>query len=85
MLKFLKCKRNTACFAEERLQIVVSHQNSSQSDSLIAILQEKILKVVQKHISISPDEVSIYLNKQKSTLQLSVNLPEQRIHYLKEE
>lgn len=77
LLKFLRRERTTANFAKERLQIIVSHQNSSNIDEpLVEKLQTEILAAISKIISINQDQISIQLNQKKSTLNLTVNLAE---------
>ena len=71
-------KRSTAPVARDRLQILLAHERSviGKSD-LVAILQEEILAVIAKHISVDRDAVQIKLDRGAScsTLEIDVEVP----------
>ncbi|HBK09294.1 MAG TPA: cell division topological specificity factor MinE [Acetobacteraceae bacterium] len=71
-------KRTTAPVARDRLQVLLAHERSviGKSD-LIAILQEEILAVIAKHISVDRDAVQIKLDRGASfsTLEIDVEVP----------
>ncbi len=71
-------KRSTAPVARDRLQVLLAHERSVMGKSdLIAILQEEILAVIAKHISVDRDAVQIKLDRGASfsTLEIDVEVP----------
>lgn len=79
--KLLK-KRNTnaASIAKERLQIIISHERSKKNapDCLprsedLPKLQEEILNVITKYISINRDNVSVNLERLGDSAILELN------------
>ena len=71
-------KKTTAPVARDRLQVLLAHERSviGKSD-LLAILQEEILAVIAKHISVDRDAVQIKLDRGAlfSTLEIDVEVP----------
>ncbi len=71
-------KRTTAPVARDRLQVLLAHERSviGKSD-LIALLQEEILAVIAKHVSVDRDAVQIKLDRGSSfsTLEIDVEVP----------
>jgi cell division topological specificity factor len=71
-------RRTSAPIARERLQILLAHERavSGQSD-LVAILQEEILAVIAKHMSIDRDKVQVKLDRGNdvSTLEIDIEMP----------
>jgi cell division topological specificity factor len=71
-------KKSSAPVARERLQVLLSHERSviGKSD-LIAVLQEEILAVIAKHISVDRDAVQIKLDRgdAMSMLEIDVEVP----------
>jgi len=65
----------SASVANERLKILLTHERhlSSQPD-LIPILQNEIVKVVTKHVSIDPDKVQICLDRGDTASMLEINI-----------
>ena len=75
---FRRTPPQTAPAARERLQILLTHERSSDSQSdLVAILREEILAVVGKHVKIDPHAVEVRLERGKdiSTLEIEVEVP----------
>lgn len=72
-------KTNTANLAKERLQIIVAHErgNREQPDYLPQ-LQQEILAVIRKYVSIDDDMVQVEIDRNDSCsiLELNVTLPE---------
>ena len=71
-------RQNTAPVARERLQILLAHERAAVGGSdLIALLQEEILAVIAKHVSVDRDKVQIKLDRGDpiSTLEIDVELP----------
>lgn len=71
-------KKSSAPVARERLQVLLSHERSviGKSD-LIAVLQEEILAVIAKHISVDREAVQIKLDRgdSMSLLEIDVEVP----------
>lgn len=71
-------RKSSAPVARERLQVLLSHERSviGQSD-LIAVLQEEILAVIAKHVSVDRDAVQIKLDRGNavSMLEIDVEVP----------
>ncbi|MBU3070918.1 cell division topological specificity factor MinE [Aestuariicella sp. G3-2] len=76
---FKSSKKNTASIAKERLQVIVAHERSkrNQPDYLPA-LQQEILEVIRKYVSIDQDQIDVQLenNGDCSILELNVTLPD---------
>ena len=71
-------RRNSAPVARERLQVLLAHERAfvGQSD-LLAVLQEEIIAVIAKHVSIERERVQIKLDRGDpiSTLEIDVEVP----------
>lgn len=71
-------RRNSAPVARERLQVLLAHERAfvGQSD-LLALLQEEIIAVIAKHVSIERERVQIKLDRGDplSTLEIDVEVP----------
>jgi cell division topological specificity factor len=68
-------KKSSAPVARERLQVLLAHERSviGKSD-LIAILQEEILAVIAKHVSVDRDAVQIKLDRGNSVSMLEIDV-----------
>lgn len=71
-------KKSSAPVARDRLQVLLAHERSviGKSD-LLAILQEEILAVIAKHISVERDAVQIKMDRGDavSMLEIDVEVP----------
>jgi len=71
-------KKSSAPVARDRLQVLLAHERSviGKSD-LLATLQEEILAVIAKHITVDRDAVQIKLDRGQSfsTLEIEVEVP----------
>jgi cell division topological specificity factor len=71
-------KKSTAPVARDRLQVLLAHERSviGKSD-LLATLQEEILAVIAKHITVDRDAVQIKMDRGASfsTLEIDVEVP----------
>ena len=80
-------KKSSAPVARERLQVLLAHERSviGQSD-LIAVLQEEILAVIAKHVSVDRDAVQIKLDRGDavSMLEIDVEVPLQAMRKAQE-
>lgn len=71
-------KRSSAPVARDRLQVLLAHERSviGKSD-LLAVLQEEILAVIAKHITIDREAVQIKMDRgdSMSMLEIDVEVP----------
>jgi cell division topological specificity factor len=71
-------RRETAPVARERLQILLAHERAVVGGSdLIAKLQDEILAVIAKHVTVDREKVQIKLERGDpiSTLEIDVEVP----------
>lgn len=80
---FRKNKRTSAATAKERLQIVISHERTRQSQpDLITAMQAEILSIIAKYLGIPNDKiqeqvkVDVERRGEHSVLELNITLPE---------
>lgn len=76
---FRASKPATASLAKERLQIIISHERSSQnSPDYLQPMKERIMAVIREYIEIDDDQVKVHVEKDNdcSILELNVTLPE---------
>ena len=76
---FKSNKKNTASIARERLQIIVAHERGKREHpDYLPQLQQEILAVIRKYISVGDDQVQVQLDKNDdcSILELNITLPE---------
>ena len=68
-------RKSSAPVARERLQVLLAHERSviGQSD-LIAILQEEILAVIAKHVTVDRNAVQIKLDRGESMSMLEIDV-----------
>jgi cell division topological specificity factor len=80
-LIFRRPQKNSAAVAKERLQIIVSHERSSnQNRDFLPLLQQEIIEVIAKYFTgIDKNSVRVELQRMGScsVLELNVALPEQ--------
>lgn len=72
-------RKPTATVARDRLQILLAHERATlgSNSDLIAVLQEEILAVIAKHVSVDRDKVQVKLDRGDSfsTLEIGVEIP----------
>jgi cell division topological specificity factor len=71
-------KTNSAPVARERLQVLLAHERLVTGGSdLVATLQEEILAVIAKHVTVDRDKVQIKLDRGAtvSMLEIDVEVP----------
>ncbi|MBW4022956.1 MAG: cell division topological specificity factor MinE [Proteobacteria bacterium] len=72
-------RKPTAPIARDRLQILLAHERASfgSNSDLIALLQEEILAVIRKHVTVERDKVQVKLDRGDSfsTLEIGVEIP----------
>ena len=77
LFSFFKA-RGTAPVARERLQILLAHERAIAGKSdLVAVLQEEILTVIAKHVTVEREKVQIKLDRGSpvSTLEIGIEMP----------
>ena len=77
ILGFFKRERS-APVARDRLQLLLAHERALHGDrDLAAILQQEIIAVIARHVSIDPEKVVVKLDRgdQVSTLEIDVEMP----------
>lgn len=80
LFNYLRKRNSTASVAKERLQIIISHERSQRSaPDYLPKLQEEILAVIAKYVRISPDQVSVNLERMgdSAVLELNVTMPDE--------
>ena len=78
LLNFFSRRNATAPVARERLQILLAHERTVAGRSDLAVtLQEEILAVIAKHISIDREKVQVKLDRGSdvSTLEIDIEMP----------
>lgn len=76
---FKSNKKNTAAIARERLQIIVAHERGQREQpDYLPQLQQEILDVIRRYVTIEQDQVQVQLDKNDdcSVLELNVTLPD---------
>ena len=71
-------RRDSAPVARERLQVLLAHERAMVGGTdLISVLQEEILAVIRKHVTLDRDKVQIKLDRGDpvSTLEIDVEVP----------
>ena len=71
-------KPNSAPVARERLQVLLAHERLVTGGSdLVSTLQEEILAVIAKHVTVDRDKVQIKLDRGAtvSMLEIDVEVP----------
>lgn len=68
-------KENTAKVAKERLQIIVAHERSTRGGpDYLPQLKQDLLDVIRKYVNISPEQVSVQLDKKDDLSVLELNI-----------
>lgn len=81
IFSYLRRRNNTSSIAKERLQIIISHERSQRNASdYLPKLQEEIIAVIAKYVSIDRDKVVVNLERigDSSVLELNVTMPDQQ-------
>lgn len=72
-------RKPTATVARDRLQILLAHERATFGGNadLVAVLQEEILAVIAKHVSVEREKVQVKLDRGDSfsTLEIGVEIP----------
>jgi cell division topological specificity factor len=68
-------KENTAKMAKERLQIIVAHERSTRGGpDYLPQLKQDLLDVIRKYVAISPEQVTVQLDKKDDLSVLELNI-----------
>ncbi len=68
-------KDNTAKVAKERLQIIVAHERSTRGGpDYLPQLKQDLLDVIRKYVQISPEQVTVQLDKKDDLSVLELNI-----------
>lgn len=73
-------KKSSASIAKERLQIIVAHErNTRDQPDYLPELEQELLEVIRRYVSIRDDQVQVQLDRNEScsVLELNVTLPEE--------
>jgi len=76
---FRSKKNSSASLAKERLQVIVAHERGiRQQPEYLPKMQQEIIEVIKKYISIDNDQVKVTLDNSDhcSILELNVTLPD---------
>jgi len=80
LLDYFRTNRKaSASVAKERLQVLVAHERSTRNaPSYLPQLQNEILAVIKKYVSVPDDAVQIQLDhdEHQEILELNITLPE---------
>ena len=71
-------RNSSAPVARDRLQVLLAHERAFVGKSdLLAVLQEEIIAVIARHVTIERDKVQIKLDRGDtvSTLEIDVEVP----------
>jgi cell division topological specificity factor len=71
-------RRETAPVARERLQVLLAHERAVIGGTdLVSVLQEEIMGVIARHVTVDRDKVQIKLDRGDpiSTLEIDVEVP----------
>ena len=78
LLSMMFRRSGSAPVARDRLQVLLAHERAFVGKSdLLAVLQEEIIAVIAKHVTIERDKVQIKLDRGDtvSTLEIDVEVP----------
>ena len=80
LLDYFRSNRNSSAHvAKERLQVLVAHERASRNaPSYLPQLQQEIIEVIKKYVSVEQDAVSINIDHEdhQDILELNITLPE---------
>jgi len=71
--------RRSAPLARERLQVLLTHERATTGSSgLISALREDILRVIAKHVDVSPEkvEVTVRNGEEIAVLEIDIEIPQ---------
>jgi cell division topological specificity factor len=71
--------RRSAPMARERLQILLTHERATTGSSgLISALREDILRVIAKHVEVTPEKVEVKVKNgdEVAVLEIDIEIPQ---------
>ena len=77
---FRSSKPSSASVAKERLQILVAHERASRNrPSYLPKLQQELLAVIRKYVSVEEDAISMNFEQddKQEVLELNIILPDE--------
>lgn len=82
LFSYLRKRSGSASVAKERLQIIISHERTKRNSyDYLPKLQEEILAVIAKYVSIDRDQVTVNLERMgdNSVLELNITMPDEAL------
>ena len=73
--RLLGRKRKSANQAKERLQLVLVHDRTNLTSTMIETLKDEIIEVLSRHLDIDPSAVSMEINKDGRQQHLVAEIP----------
>jgi cell division topological specificity factor len=70
-------KPKTASVAKERLQLIIARERTDASagaPDFLHKLQQELIQVISKYVSVNPDDIKVSLEKQGNFEVLEVNI-----------
>lgn len=70
-------KKTSASVARERLQIILAHERSGDSDATpdyLPQLQQELVAVISKYVKVDPNDIKVNLERQDSLEVLEVKI-----------
>lgn len=67
--------RKSANQAKERLQLVLIHDRTNLSNSVLETIKDEIIEVLSRHIDIESDTVSVEINNDGRQQRLIADIP----------
>ncbi|MBC8331513.1 MAG: cell division topological specificity factor MinE [Anaerolineae bacterium] len=67
--------RKSANQAKERLQLVLIHDRTNLSNSVLETIKDEIIEVLSRHIDIESDTVSVEINNDGRQQRLLADIP----------
>ncbi|MCK5719061.1 MAG: cell division topological specificity factor MinE [Thiomargarita sp.] len=85
IFSYFQHSKRTASVAKERLQIIVTHERhlrNSPKLSYLPLLQQELLEVVRKYVSVREEHIKVNIEKtgDYEILEVNVTLPDREEH-----
>lgn len=82
IFNYLRKRNTTAKVAKDRLQVIISHERSKRNTlDYLPKLQEEIIAVIAKYVSIDPEKVTVNLDRlgDNAILEFNMTMPEEAL------
>jgi cell division topological specificity factor len=78
ILNYFRRPKPTANVAKERLQIIISHERSARQQDFLPRLQQEIIEVIAKYVTIDREQVNMQLEHigDNAILELNITMPD---------